>query len=124
MITVKALLYDVLRTVFSKKFRIFQNFNTLRRLLTSENSRIMMPSKTKERFKMNIERMDNFYARVVNTAHGGVFLKAENGDFEAYAHSFNNLAKGTRVLCSMRKPAEGERKMLVYIDSVDNYLIA
>lgn len=61
---------------------------------------------------------DSMYGVVVGGCKSGVFLKLENGE-EAFA-SFGKLNPGTVVLCTIRKKATENWRILVSIDSVLN----
>ena len=67
------------------------------------------------------EVMDGCYGRVTGRCQEGVFLELDNGQ-EAFAYNFSSLVPGTEVLCSVLSQVEENRKMLVSIDSVSEYL--
>ena len=66
------------------------------------------------------ERFDSCYAVVTSRCNKGAFLRLDNGE-EAFAYRFGNLFPDSEVLCTVLKPADGYKKMLVSIDSVISY---
>ena len=66
---------------------------------------------------------DGCYGTVVSRCKKGVYLTLDNGE-DAFAYKFGNLWPGTKVLCTVRRMAEGERLKLVTIDSVISYPMA
>lgn len=64
------------------------------------------------------EQLDGCYGEVTGTCRSGAFLTLDNGE-TAFAYRFANLRTGTKVLCTVRRLAEEDRKMLVTIDSVE-----
>lgn len=71
---------------------------------------------------MPYERMDSCCGVVIRRCQKGVFLKLDNGE-QAFAYRFGNLLVGTKVLCSVLKPAAGGLLTRVSIDSVE-YAVA
>ena len=63
------------------------------------------------------EVLDGCYGIIQNCCRKGAFLALDNGE-PAFAYSFGNLRPGTEVLCTVRRLANGDRRMLVSIDSV------
>lgn len=63
------------------------------------------------------EPLDGCYGEVEATCRSGAFLRLDNGQ-AAFAYKFANLYPGTQVLCTVRRLADGDRRMLVTIDSV------
>ena len=61
--------------------------------------------------------LDGCYGIIENCCQKGAFLALDNGEL-AFAYKFSNLRPGTEVLCTVRRLANGERRMLVSIDSV------
>ena len=61
--------------------------------------------------------LDGCYGIIENCCRKGAFLALDNGE-PAFAYSFGNLRPGTEVLCTVRRLANGDRRMLVSIDSV------
>lgn len=61
--------------------------------------------------------LDGCYGIIENCCRKGAFLALDNGE-PAFAYSFGNLRPGTEVLCTVRRLASEERRMLVTIDSV------
>lgn len=61
--------------------------------------------------------LDGCYGVIENCCRKGAFLALDNGE-PAFAYSFGNLRPGTEVLCTVRRLANGDRRMLVSIDSV------
>lgn len=60
---------------------------------------------------------DGCYGIIENCCRKGAFLALDNGE-PAFAYSFSDLRPGTEVLCTVRRLANGDRRMLVSIDSV------
>lgn len=63
------------------------------------------------------EALDGCYGKVVGTCQKGAFLTLDNGE-PAFAYKFANLRQGAVVLCTVRRMADGDKRMLVTIDSV------
>lgn len=61
--------------------------------------------------------LDGCYGIIENCCRKGAFLALDNGE-PAFAYSFSNLRPGTEVLCTVRRLSNGDRRMLVTIDSV------
>lgn len=61
--------------------------------------------------------LEGCYGIIENCCRKGAFLALDNGE-PAFAYSFGNLRPGTEVLCTVRRLASGDRRMLVTIDSV------
>lgn len=68
----------------------------------------------------NYEVLEGCYGKVIGTCQKGAFLALDNGQ-EAFAYKFANLYPGTSVLCTVRRLADAQRRMLVTIDSVVDY---
>ena len=66
------------------------------------------------------EVLESCYGKVGGTCQKGAFLTLDNGQ-EAFAYKFANLYPGTLVLCTVRRLADEQRRMLVSIDSVVNH---
>lgn len=64
------------------------------------------------------ERLDGCYGEVIGTCRSGAFLTLDNGE-EAFAYRFASLRTGTKVLCTVRRPAKEDLRTLVTIDSVE-----
>lgn len=62
------------------------------------------------------EKGDSCYAVIVGHNSKGSYLELDNGQ-KAFAYSAGNLKNGTRILCTIAKGAEGERKALARLDS-------
>ena len=60
---------------------------------------------------------DGCYGIVQNCCRKGAFLALDNGE-PAFAYGFSNLWPGTEVLCTVRRLASVDRRMLVTIDAV------
>ena len=60
------------------------------------------------------------YGTVVGRCRKGAYLTLDNGE-TAFAYEFANLWNGTKVLCTVRRLANGDRLKLVSIDSVVHY---
>lgn len=60
---------------------------------------------------------DGCFATVRERNRNGVYLELDNGQ-EAFAFRFANLLPGSKVLCTVLKQADENRRMLVSIDSV------
>lgn len=69
------------------------------------------------------EVWDGCYGVVKNRCQKGVFLVLDNGE-PAFAYKFGNLLPGTEVLCTVRRLAYGDQRMLVTIDSVCYHPVA
>ncbi len=63
----------------------------------------------------SMEIRDTMYGTVTGSNGNGVYLILEN-DEPAFAY-FGKLKIGTRVLCTVKKPASGSYSALVCIDS-------
>ena len=63
------------------------------------------------------EVFDGCYGTVRDRNREGVYLDLNNGQ-EAYAFRFVNLLLGSKVLCTVLKLPQEEKRMLVSIDSV------
>ena len=63
------------------------------------------------------DRNDACYGTVTGRNASGCYLILDNNE-NAFAFRFSNLAIGTKVICTVRRLAEGYKKMLVDIDSV------
>lgn len=63
---------------------------------------------------------DGCYATVKDRNRKGAYLILDNGE-EAFAFKFANLLPGTKVLCTVQKPARDGRMKQVSIDSVREY---
>lgn len=61
--------------------------------------------------------LDGCYGIIENCCRKGAFLALDNGEL-AFAYRFGNLQPGTEVLCTVRRLAYGDQRMLVTIDSV------
>lgn len=61
--------------------------------------------------------LDGCYGIIENCCQKGAFLELDNGEL-AFAYKFSNLRPGTEVLCTVRRLSNGDRRMLVTIDSV------
>lgn len=64
--------------------------------------------------------LDCCYGVIENCCRKGAFLALDNGQ-PAFAYKFSNLQPGTEVLCTVRRLAHGDQRMLVTIDSVCYY---
>ena len=58
---------------------------------------------------------DSVRATIVSSSAHGVFLRTDNGE-DAFACFGGRI--GDRVLCTVRRPASADKRMLVSIDSV------
>lgn len=65
----------------------------------------------------NYEPLDGCYGQVQGTCQSGAFLRLDNGQ-EAFAYKFAHLYPGSLVLCTVRRLATEDRRMLVSIDAV------
>lgn len=63
------------------------------------------------------ERFDSAFGVVTGRCGKGAFLTLDNGEL-AFAYKFSSLLPGTKVLCSIQKPAQGELFTRVSVDSV------
>ena len=61
--------------------------------------------------------LDGCYGIIQNCCRKGAFLVLDNGEL-AFAYKFSNLRPGTEVLCTVRRLANRDQRMLVTIDSV------
>lgn len=61
--------------------------------------------------------LDGCYGVIENCCRKGAFLALDNGE-PAFAYKFSNLQPGTEVLCTVRRLAHGDQRMLVTIASV------
>ena len=61
--------------------------------------------------------LDGCYGIIQNCCRKGAFLALDNGE-PAFAYNFGNLHPGTEVLCTVRRLARDNQRMLVTIDSV------
>ena len=78
---------------------------------------------TEERKSHGYDVFDGCYGIIENCCRKGAFLALDNGE-PAFAYNFGNLRPGTEVLCTVRRLARGDQRMLVTIDSVCYYPIA
>ena len=82
-----------------------------------------MVIRTEETANQSYDVWDGCYGVVQGRCQKGVFLLLDNGE-PAFAYHFGNLWPGTEVLCTVRRLASGDRRMLVTIDSVCYYPVA
>lgn len=61
--------------------------------------------------------LDGCYGVVEDCCRKGAYLALDNGE-PAFAYNFGNLQPGTEVLCTVKKLAFGDLRILVTIDSV------
>lgn len=78
---------------------------------------------TEETANQSYDVLDGCYGVIQNCCRRGAFLALDNGEL-AFAYNFGNLWPGTEVLCTVRRLASGDRRMLVTIDSVCYYPVA
>lgn len=71
----------------------------------------------KESEAQSYDILDGCYGIIENCCLKGAFLSLDNGE-PAFAYKFGNLQPGTEVLCTVRRLAYGDQRMLVTIDSV------
>ena len=64
--------------------------------------------------------LDSCYGTVEYTCRKGAYLILDDGE-PAFAYDFGNLRPGTEVLCTVRKLARDNLRVLVFIDSVRHY---
>lgn len=65
----------------------------------------------------NYERNEACYGVVTGRNASGCYLTLDNEE-SAFAFRFGNLHPGTKVICTVRRQAEGYKRTLVEIDSV------
>lgn len=75
---------------------------------------------TEETEVQGYDVLDGCYGIVQNSCRKGTYLILDNGEL-AFAYKFGNLWPGTEVLCTVRKLACDDLRMLVTIDSVRHY---
>lgn len=63
------------------------------------------------------EKGDCCYATVDGHNSKGAYLKLDNGQ-RAFAYSAGGLQNGTKILCTIVKEADAERRALARLDSV------
>lgn len=63
------------------------------------------------------ERNDACYGTVTGRNRSGCYLTLDNEE-DAFAYRFGNLLPGTKVICTVRRQAEGGKRTLVDIDTV------
>lgn len=68
-----------------------------------------------------VRKTSSPYGKAVNTCQKGAFLALDTGQ-EAFAYKFTNLYLWTSVLCMVRRLSDEQRRMLVAIDSVVDYV--
>ena len=73
-----------------------------------------------EKEEIGYEPHDGCYGIVECSSKKGAYLTLDNGEL-AFAYRFCNLRPGTKVLCTVRKMPEGDRRKLVTIDAVRYY---
>lgn len=66
------------------------------------------------------EPLEGCYGIITGRCRSGAFLQLDNGE-EAFAFKFANLFPGTKVLCTVKRAANEEKRTLVAIDSVIEY---
>lgn len=71
--------------------------------------------------KTKYEPFDGCFGVVTERCRAGAYLQLDDGE-EAFAFRFGNLFPGTKVLCTVLKEAKEEKRMLVSIDSVLEYV--
>ena len=76
-----------------------------------------MFAKLEETEVQGYDVLDGCYGVIENCCRKGAFLALDNGEL-AFAYKFSNLRPGTEVLCTVRRLAYGDQRMLVTIDSV------
>lgn len=69
------------------------------------------------------ERFDACNAEITSRCQKGAFLLLDNGE-RAFAYRYANLRPGTKVLCTVLKPAHGNLLTRVSVDSVVEYAAA
>lgn len=62
------------------------------------------------------EAFDACYGTVTGRSNSGAYLQMDNGQ-EAFSYKFANLREGTKVLCTVLRPATERKRTLVSIDS-------
>lgn len=72
--------------------------------------------------KGTYERFEECIGEVTSRCQKGVFLLLDNGE-RAFAYQFGNLVAGTKVLCTILKPATDNLLTQVTVDSVQ-YAVA
>lgn len=63
------------------------------------------------------EKGDSCYAIITSRSSKGAYLDLDNGQ-SAFAYGAANLQNGTKILCTVAKPAAIGKRILVRLDSV------
>lgn len=63
------------------------------------------------------EPLDECFGIVECCSRSGAYLHLDNGT-PAFAYGTANLREGIKVLCTVKKPARGDLRMTVTVDSV------
>ncbi len=63
------------------------------------------------------ERMSECIGEVLGCCRKGAFIMLEDGE-KVFAYQFANLLPGTKVICSLQKPARDNLLPRVAVDSV------
>lgn len=66
------------------------------------------------------EPYDGCYGEVTGRNSEGAYLLLDNGQ-RAFSFGFSSLTPGTKVLCSVKKPASEGKKITVIIESIEEY---
>lgn len=69
---------------------------------------------------MKYERYDECYGRVTSRCRSGAFVELDNGE-SAFAYKYANLVPGSKVICSILKPAAENLRTMVSITTVLEY---
>lgn len=75
---------------------------------------------TSENVTTKYEPLEGCYGIVTGSCRAGAFLQLDNGE-EAFAFKFGNLFPDTKVLCTVKRLANEEKRTLVSIDAVIEY---
>ena len=69
---------------------------------------------------IHYDLFDMCYGKITARCKQGAYLELDNGE-TAFAYKISNVPLGSKVLCSILRKAQEDRKMLVSVDSVCEY---
>lgn len=71
-------------------------------------------------FFAKYEKYDGCYGVVTSKCGKGIFLDLDNGQ-QGFAYGFFGLHIGTEVICTVLRPEDERRRVLVSVDAVSKY---
>ena len=72
---------------------------------------------TPEHTNIGYSAWEECYGTVECCCRSGAFLRLDNGE-AAFAYGAANLRKGVKTLCTVRRPAQDDRRVKITVDSV------